>query len=219
MKKNYHFTKKNCNNQNCKRINDFINNFYSNNLPHISDEEQQLIEINKNKMQKLLDTQYTNKQHLDKLIITILFAEIGYLSHNAVQLVFPVIFSVIIGFIGILCAIKSYKLTTLTLQTEEQIKELEIYNLLKIDNYSGEIKELLNFNKKNTKKLDFYEWIVYYNTVTTSVITFEYLFFNKEIKNNVYYCKESINIIVITSALIILCILLVKLLIDKRKSI
>jgi len=178
-------------------------------------EEQQLIEINKNKMQKLLDTQYTNKQHLDKLIITILFAEVGYLSHTAVQLIFPVILTAIIGFIGILSAIQSYKLTNRSLQVEEQVKEYEIYNLLKIDNYSEAIEEILKINKKNIKYIDFYEWIMYYSTVTTSILTFEYLFFNKESSNKMCYSIEYVDKFVIYSAVGVFTLLLLKSILNK----
>lgn len=152
----------------------------SNNSNSIGDKELQLIEINKNKIQKLLDAQYINKQHLDKLIITILFAEIGYLSHTVPKISFPIILAVIIGFIGILFSIESYRCVNKSLLYEEQIKEFEIYSILNLDNYSSDMLRIERFIQSNKNKIDFYEKIMYYCVTSTSVVSFEFLYFSKE---------------------------------------
>lgn len=158
-----------------------------------------------------MDAQYTNKQHLDKLIITILFAEIGYLSHTVQIISFPIILAVIIGFIGILFSIESYRCVNKSLLYEEQIKEFEIYSILNLDNYSNDMLRIEKLIQNNKIKIDIYEKIMYYCVISTSFIAFEFLYFSKafEIKK-IFYDACYINKFVLFTALIILIFVILK---------
>lgn len=147
--------------------------------PKINENTLQLIDINKNKMQKLLEAQYTNRHNLDKLIITILFAEMGYLVHTVDVLVFLYIIPLIIGGIGVYVAIESYKYTTQALFYEEARKELEIYDLLEIENFDGDYVKIDTIKLNIKEKLAFYEKIVYYCLMASTLTTVEALCFYK----------------------------------------
>lgn len=142
-----------------------------------------VLEINKEKFKKTIDIYYSNQANFDKLVITIHFAEIGFLIHSInlfeAWLFFPIFF----GCVGISMALYSYKIAGESLAIEKQRIESEMLSTVGFDGFEETITKLdlaLVKAGKIATKVD--RWVIYFLGLT-SLTTVEAFYF---MKNNIH---------------------------------
>lgn len=132
-----------------------------------------VIELHKESYKKTLDVYYLNQASLDKLIMTILFAEIGFLI-NAIK-TFELYFLpvLIFGAIGLVFTMLSYRCSGELLSNEKLRITLDIFYTI---GFTTEYED--DYNRMDEKrilygnKLDFYNIMVYTMLFYTTVYCF-----------------------------------------------
>lgn len=102
-----------------------------------------ILAFNNESYKRLLDVYYSSQANFDKIIITILFAEIGYIMHIVKEDHFHLSFliTIAISAFGIFLSLKRYECDLKVIKLEKERIELESYCVLNID-YSTDISNI-----------------------------------------------------------------------------
>jgi hypothetical protein len=153
-----------------------------------SQEKQVLINLHTESFKKTLDTYYQNQVSLDKIIITILFAELGFLIHSITIFNLWYFLPMVCGALGISFAMLSYTVNAKIIETDKVKITLDIFYTLGLE-YKDETSTINQKFKMYREKLDKYNFIVYTMLVLTTVfctISFYFMKQNPPIKVNPY---------------------------------
>lgn len=145
----------------------------------LAQDKQVLINLHSESFKKTLDIYYQNQVSLDKIIITILFAELGFLIHS-ISIFNPWYFlPLTCGAIGIAFAILSYIVNARIIETDKVRIMLDIFYTLGLK-YEDETNDINKKFKMYRKKLDKYNFIVYTMLVLTTVFCTISFYFMKQ---------------------------------------
>jgi len=147
-------------------------------------QKQTVLDLYKEQFKRVLDGHYSNQANTDKLIITILFAEIGFLTHyitviKNIHIWYGI--PILIGIIGITIALTSYNFSKKLLSYEESRLELKITQFVILKQPDEENEEAKNtesvFLELSDKtgalirQLNFWMYLFLALTTLSSIIT------------------------------------------------
>lgn len=148
-------------------------------------QQDTLIDLHKEDYKKVLDAYYFNQANMDKLIITILFAEIGFIVLHLAEFMHALsgalqltkfyamswcIMPIVVGAIGVGLAFWSYKCSSKLLSFEKDRIILDIEYILGLDEKDSErMKRLSHRYEKTGFITDVLNWFIYASLFITTI--------------------------------------------------
>ena len=148
--------------------------------------EATFIDFNKENYKKVIDVYYSSLANFDKILITILFAEIGYLIHTIPDGGFQLsyLLPMLSGACGIGVSIMRYDVDCHSLSSEKDKVNAESFDIIGVVDYNEDINELDKIIKElaiKSAKLKF--WIIAF-LISTSLTCVEAIYFIRQSGNS-----------------------------------
>lgn len=141
--------------------------------------DKTLIEFNKETYKNLISVYYSSIANYDKLIITIFFAEMGYIVHSVKDKAFHISFLIplLVCGIGVYLSFKKYNIDTKLLIYEKNRVYSDMLKIFNINRYENDIINLdssVNLLMIRSQKINF--WISFMLGIS-ALTTIETVFF------------------------------------------